>query len=1021
MKGKLRTIIGVLILTITVSSSVALGVLLPNHSKNLIDIIYADMDTNARLTESDFLPNDGSGNFSEWMYTGVGTNDSTFVDQAVFEFFNITDREGYLDYNTPISYFFVQGELVFDIIINKTILEYSEEADYVVYAYRKQFIFNAEDSSLTGGETVLNFNYLWPYYIEHLGNGTEYGFQSFIASKLIQEELTGFNTSLGYTFDELAYAVMNRTYAEEEGILNQGIYLPHNWLSVRPAFPDLNFDSATSYQILYDATYNGHDYSLLTGEAGSTKYFIDLVRGLDFEGQYDLTVDVEQLLTDIYGIDTPQKQEYAKSFAAYMNYLLGKPSLDWLYENQVSYACERTAMEWVIGIEDPLMGGKRFPLVVNQSLSSSSIDWDLDMYYAEKLGTNDVEDVGKIIAIANIPGYYYSQSMGLYVEDDLAYVIEGGTDIKIVNMTDPLFKAIGQFGDFIIDDVQPNPTYDPIGVDGYISNLVVVDSFIYAVEGAAGLEVLNATDPSAIYEVQQWTNLGNADMRDIDHAVFGTSVPYDALIIANGQYGLTFARLQADDKRVSTTVVNFAGLNGDAISVDEYDDYAFVGLGTDGIDVVSIDGLDGSMALEFHYDSINFSSFNNILDLKAENGFLYVLDEVEGLLIFDILFNGTLIEQGQFAFGPTETPYIDVHVEGTNAYLTQGDYGLVVVDISNKLSPSETTRFDGVAHKGSAHGVYVDGSDVYLSDYSQGLVHLNYITNTFSVVNKDQLHTFVEAWQSENNIQFNNWILANPKFKANETYDSFGLYTFVERGYRQQWTEYFLRPYIFSSLTDTALFIDKTVLVYTAQAQIPYLQNDENSLYWMPAANYINESFQHAGRWSILHGEDFAATDFSITHSFPGTLRDEFHMQFMLVEPSTGSIIERRDRVQYNTEAIDYKEAYSFLNKTTFGYEWEVLTGSIYNSLPVDHIYKTWHVTYPALPGDMATLFWHEDIYKATNNFYVELRENFLDKIDNADALRTLGAFGSMFIISAGFIVASVVLNFMKKRAEFPK
>ena len=1021
MKGKLRTIIGVLILTITISSSVALGVLLPNYSKNLIDVIYADMDINARLTESDFLPNDGSGNFSEWMYTGVGTNESTFVDQAIFEFFNISDREGYLDYNTPISYFFVQGELVFDIIINKTVLEYSEEADYVVYAYRKQFIFNAEDSSLTGDETVLNFNYLWPYYIEHLGNGTEYGFQSYIASKLIQEELISFNTSLGYSFDELAYAVMNRTYAEEEGILNQGIYLPHNWLSVRPAFLDLNFDSATSYQILYDATYNGHDYSLLTGEAGSAKYFLDLVRGLDFEGQYDLTVDVEQLLTDIYGIDTPQKQEYAKSFAAYLNYLLGKPSLDWLYENKISYSCERTAMEWVIGIEDPLMGGKRFPLVVNQSLSSSSIDWDLDMYYAEKLGTNDVKDVGKIIAIANIPGYYYSQSMGLYVEDDLAYVIEGGTDIKIVNMTDPLFKAIGQFGDFIIDDVQPNPTYDPIGVDGYISNLVAIDSFIYAVEGTAGLEVLNATDPSAIYELQQWTNLGNADMRDLDHAVFGTSVPYDALIIANGQYGLTFARLQTDDKKVSTTVVNFAGLNGDAISVDEYDDYAFVGLGTDGIDVVSIDGLDGSMALEFHYDSINFSTFNNILDLKAENGFLYVLDEVEGLLIFDILFDGTLIEQGQFAFGPTETPYIDVHVEGTNAYLTQGDYGLVVVDISNKLSPSETTRFDGVAHKGSAHGVYVDGSDVYLSDYSQGLVHLNYITNTFSVVNKDQLHTFVEAWQSENNIQFNNWILADPEFKANETYDSFGLYTFVERGYRQQWTEYFLRPYIFSSLTDTALFIDKTVLVYTAQAQIPYLQNDENSLYWMPAANFINESFQHAGRWSILHGEDFAATDFAITHSFPGTLRDEFHMQFMLVEPTTGSIIERKDRVQYNTEAVDYKEAYTFLNKTTFGYEWEVLTGSIYNSLPVDHIYKTWHVTYPALPGDMATLFWHEDIYRATNNFYVELRENFLDKIDRADALRTLGAFGSMFIISAGFIVASVVLNFMKKRAEFPK
>ncbi len=210
----------------------------------------------------------------------------------------------------------------------------------------------------------------------------------------------------------------------------------------------------------------------------------------------------------------------------------------------------------------------------------------------------------------------------------------------------------------------------PIGPNGYISNLVVVDSYIYAVEGAAGLEVLNATDPSAIYELEQWDNYGTADMRDIDHAVFGTSTPYDALIIANGQHGLTFARLQPNEKIVSTTVVNFDGLNGDALSVDEYNNYAFVGLGIDGIDVVSIDGLDGTMALEYHYDSIDFATFNNILDVKVENGFLYVLDEVEGLLIFDIEFNGALTEQGKFAFGPSETPYIDVHVEGTNAFLT---------------------------------------------------------------------------------------------------------------------------------------------------------------------------------------------------------------------------------------------------------------------------------------------------------------------------------------------------------------
>ena len=89
MQIKLRTIIGALILTITVSSSVAMGVLLPLHSSYLITEIYAYMNDNARLTESDFFPNDGSGNFSERMHTGIESNTSNFVDKAVFEFFNV--------------------------------------------------------------------------------------------------------------------------------------------------------------------------------------------------------------------------------------------------------------------------------------------------------------------------------------------------------------------------------------------------------------------------------------------------------------------------------------------------------------------------------------------------------------------------------------------------------------------------------------------------------------------------------------------------------------------------------------------------------------------------------------------------------------------------------------------------------------------------------------------------------------------------------------------------------------------
>ncbi|MHA1224699.1 MAG: hypothetical protein ACTSP3_15860 [Candidatus Heimdallarchaeaceae archaeon] len=106
--------------------------------------------------------------------------------------------------------------------------------------------------------------------------------------------------------------------------------------------------------------------------------------------------------------------------------------------------------------------------------------------------------------------------------------------------------------------------------------------------------------------------------------------------------------------------------------------------------------------------------------------------------------------------------------------------------------------------------------------------------------------------------------------------------------------------------------------------------------------------------------------DFELTHSFPGQPRDPFHMHTMRVEPITGSVVERRDRVQYNTRAQQFIEVYSFLNTTKYG--------SNPNNLLDIHKYRTWHITNPGLTGNMGTLFWQEDVHTATVNFYNKIR-----------------------------------------------
>ena len=162
-----------------------------------------------------------------------------------------------------------------------------------------------------------------------------------------------------------------------------------------------------------------------------------------------------------------------------------------------------------------------------------------------------------------------------------------------------------------------------------------------------------------------------------------------------------------------------------------------------------------------------------------------------------------------------------------------------------------------------------------------------------------------------------------------------------------------------------------------------------------------------------LNDINLKPSDLFLTFSLPGQVgRDPFHMQSMMVEPITGSVVERTDRIQYNIYITNFLEAFSLLNSSKY-------SGPIQN-LPLIHRYPTWHQTFPALPGNMATIFWQEDVHIATKIFYDSIKGQFLEIIKGADASRTIGAFGSMFLVTIGFITTSVVLNRFKTKETIP-
>ena len=282
----------------------------------------------------------------------------------------------------------------------------------------------------------------------------------------------------------------------------------------------------------------------------------------------------------------------------------------------------------------------------------------------------------------------------------------------------------------------------------------------------------------------------------------------------------------------------------------------------------------------------------------------------------------------------------------------------------------------------------------------------------FNELARDELHAFIECWRQDSKIGFDDWTLIESDLHFNETYDNYAVYPYAEKSLRQQWSEFFFRPFAYSSFTDTAIWNGEDVLVYSAQATVPLRQLAMTDIYWMITSNYLNSSFMHVGRWNRMYDLDLNPTDFKLTHSLPGFSRDPFHMQNMRVEPVTGSVILREDRVQFCSGVQGFSEAYAYLNASVFGTydivneEWVIDPDDLSGS----DKYSTWHTANPGLTGNMGTLFWGEDVFRATDQYFEYLSEAFLDDINNADANRTIGAFASLFLVTIGFVIASVVL-----------
>ncbi len=1029
MEKRLRILMGVVILLITAGSAITISYILPTQTYILVDQINADLIHNAQIRpEDDFRAYNGPDdtNYSDWMYTGVKNEDSNFTVKTRFEFYNVSDRYGWLYLSSSPAYQFPPGRLIFDVVINKTVIDYNTEHDYVVYGQQKQYIYNKDESTAGFKDSyVLNYNYLWPYYIEKFGNGTEYGFQAYIASYLLHNELQELQDRLALNEEEIAHLALNRNYAQGQFDIQDSVYIPHNWIDVRPAYIDLGFDAATSYQILYNATYEGKNLGILNGDPGATKFFLDLVKGLYYDQTF-LSISPEQLLADVYNIDTPAEIQYAKSLAAYLEFLLVEPALDWLWDNQISYVARRTTWEWLFGVNDVLLGNNKFPIIRN--ITATTFDTDSDMYYMEKMGLHNVSEVSQIRGIANIPGYTEAHTLGLDYDPDtgLAYAVEGKRGLKISNTTHPLFLAIGQ--------------YKPSGEDFRdvaVEKTTAGNTWVYTVSNV-GLKIINADDPENMELATVFNNFGNVDMQKLE-------LYNDNIFIANGKYGIVRVGYSGQELQTGVAQDKYTGTNVKALTIGTYTpNIIFTAEGTDGIGVYTSTFSDITSVLNYT------TNLNDVYEIKAYGDYVYVLDSVRGLVIFEYDDSAqTLTEQSSYITG-TE-PYQSIYVkDASTLYLAHGTEGFEVISISDPINPTQESTYDINANDAIVSDVYVHGDKVFVAETTNGLIRLNITASGFEFASekpfeRDQLHTYVECWNGEGlegrdaQVQLNNWLFLDEtdyqKMPNTETYNNYIIRPKTTRGLRNQWFEDFLRPIVYSS-TDTALKFDLPMLVYLAEQQQPVVNFRRSDLYHQPEGSTIhkNVSFIYSGNWNNLYNDKYAFQpgNIYITHSLPGSPQHEAHEQQMTVEPTTGMVVTRKDRMQYNTHSTFFIEHYQYLNETRLEeYVDELIAdnpnlgsgdkSNLIANLKESFLYRTWHTSNPGLTGSMGTLFWKEEVYEATEKWGDDTKEQFINRINTADSYRTYGAFIAMALLTAGFIVTSVVLDKTKPKSPEEK
>jgi hypothetical protein len=316
----------------------------------------------------------------------------------------------------------------------------------------------------------------------------------------------------------------------------------------------------------------------------------------------------------------------------------------------------------------------------------------------ETLGQDNGQQL-VLIKIGSIPTGGDAYDVWIDEERDLAILTCGYYGVRIVNISDPLNPVE-------LSHVPEPPAVIETGHStGYAHQFFVDKKMIYVGDGAAGLTVIDSTDPRNPSIVSNFT----------EGYAWDIEVQLGIAYVSSGFLGNTAGLIILDVSNPSfpTLLANYS-TEGDITSVEVKGDLAYLADYDNGLVVLDISNASNPVLKgEFPGPENSGVSYVEIVD-----DLLYSTSWGSGLRIWNISVPTKISMVADYS---QLEQYFSVRVFDDYAFLGGMNDGLIVLNVSNPVNPVEIGRY---YEGGRVNSAYAVNDLIYVADQDNGLLIL---------------------------------------------------------------------------------------------------------------------------------------------------------------------------------------------------------------------------------------------------------------------------------------------------------